>query len=100
MSIPHLTAGHRKKDGCKIKESLSSPRKEVVDVVFKTKTYKMEGIHCGACVEMIKRTLTKVKGVHDMHADFNKKEITLELLKDYDEAVARKSVSELGYKLV
>ena len=69
-------------------------------MVFNTKTYKMEGMHCGACVEMIKKTLTKVKGIHDMHADFNKKEITLELLKDYDETVARKSVSELGYKLV
>ena len=49
---------------------------------------------------MIKRTLRKIKGIHNMHADFNKKEITLKLLKDYDETVARKSVSELGYQLV
>lgn len=67
---------------------------------FKTKTYKLEGIHCGACVEMIKRTLKKVRGIHDMHADFDEKVITLSVMKDYDETAARKSVSELGYKLL
>ena len=68
--------------------------------MFTTKTYKMEGIHCGACIEMIKKTLKKVKGVHDIHANFDKKEITLEVSEDYDEMSARNSVSELGYRLV
>lgn len=64
-----------------------------------SKTYSIKGVHCGACIEMIKKTLHKVEGIEDISADFDGKKVTLNISEKYDEDTAFQAVSELGYQL-
>ncbi len=64
-----------------------------------SKTYSVKGIHCGACIEMIKKELNKLDGIEQIQADFDRREVTLTVSDKYNEAAAFEAVSELGYQL-
>ncbi len=64
-----------------------------------TRTYTIKGAHCGACIEMIKRTLLKLEGVEDMSIDFDEKRISLQTNNTYNETAALAAVSDEGYEL-
>lgn len=64
-----------------------------------SKTYSIKGVRCGACIEMIKKTLSKVDGIEGIQADFDSKKITLDVTEKYNENTAFNAVSELGYQL-
>lgn len=64
-----------------------------------TRKYTVKGAHCGSCMEMIKRTMSKADGVEDMDVSFEDKKISVETNDLYDETAVLAAVSDEGYEL-
>lgn len=64
----------------------------------KTLTIKVSGLHCYGCNKKVEASLSKVKGIHNVTADFVKKEVKM----DFDENTVnlekiRNTITKAGY---
>lgn len=65
-----------------------------------TKVMKIEGMMCMRCAARVKKALEAVAGVETAEPDLEKKECTVILSEDVDDAVLKNAVEEQGYKVV
>lgn len=64
----------------------------------KTLTIKVSGLHCYGCNKKVETSFSKVKGIHNVNADFIKKEVKM----DFDENTVnlekiRNTITKAGY---
>lgn len=64
----------------------------------KTLTIKVSGLHCYGCNKKVEASLSKVKGIHNVSADFIKNEVKM----DFDENTVnlekiRNTITKAGY---
>lgn len=71
------------------------PEKVVENKVL---TIKVSGLHCYGCNKKVEASLSKVKGIHNVNADFIKKEVKM----DFDANTVtlekiRNAITKAGY---
>lgn len=64
-----------------------------------TRTYAVDGMTCGHCVQAITGELTKLPGVADVTVDLSGKAVTV-TGEAVDEAAVRAAIGEAGYTVV
>ncbi len=64
-----------------------------------TKTYTVEGMTCGHCVNAVTGEVSKVAGVNDVNVDLGAKTVTVRG-EGFDDAAVAAAVDEAGYTLV
>ncbi len=64
-----------------------------------TKTYMVEGMTCGHCVNAVTGEVSKVAGVNDVNVDLGAKTVTVSG-EGFDDAAVAAAVDEAGYTLV
>ena len=68
--------------------------------VEKTKTYKIEGMHCASCAVSIGKVVKKLKGVKEANTNFATKKLYVESEKSIPDEDIAKAVSSAGdYKI-
>lgn len=64
-----------------------------------TRTYTVEGMTCGHCVNAVTGEVSKVAGVSDVKVDLETKTVTV-TADTFDDAAIAAAVDEAGYTLV
>lgn len=64
-----------------------------------TRTYTVEGMTCGHCVNAVTGEVSKVSGVSDVTVDLDAKRVTV-AGEGFDDAAIVAAVDEAGYTLV
>lgn len=91
------------KGGCcggGIGSSLVKTSEKILDgPVVSTKTMRIEGMHCDACAERVKRAIDSIDGAAGK-VDFKSGKATVNCDRNVDEARLRVAVKEAGYTVL
>jgi copper chaperone CopZ len=64
-----------------------------------TRTYRVDGMTCGHCVNAVTGEVSKVTGVTDVNVDLDARTVTVSG-ETFDDAAIAAAVDEAGYTLV
>ena len=70
------------------------------EAVMHTKTYTVNGMTCGHCVNAVSTEVGRIPGVSDVQVDLASGSVTLTSQQPVDHAAVRAAVDEAGYQLV
>ena len=78
--------------------TVKEPDKKLNGPVIKTKTFKIEGMHCENCTNRIKRGINRIDGV-SAKLSLKKNEAVVQYEKDVADDVLTTAIEELGYQV-
>ena len=81
--------------GSEVKE----PDKKLNGPVIKSKTFKIEGMHCENCANRVKRAINGIDGV-SAKVYLRKKEALVRYEKDVDDSVITSAIESQGYNVL
>ncbi len=81
--------------GSEVKE----PDKKLNGPVIKSKTFKIEGMHCENCANRVKRAINGIDGVC-AKVNLRKKEALVRYEKDVDDSVIISAIESQGYSVL
>lgn len=67
---------------------------------METKTYTVNGMTCGHCVNSVSTEVGRIPGVSDVQVDLASGAVTVTSEQPVDDAAVRAAVDEAGYQLV
>ena len=81
--------------GSEVKE----PDKKLNGPVIKSKTFKIEGMHCENCANRVKRAINGIDGV-SAKVNLRKKEALVRYEKDVDDSIITSAIESQGYNVL
>ena len=95
-SIKHLKGeGSCCGGGSDVKE----PDKKLKGPVIKSRTFKIDGMHCENCSNRVKRAINRIDGV-SAKVNLRKKEALVRYDKDVDDSVVISAIEGQGYSVL
>ena len=64
------------------------------------KLFKTSGMHCKSCSMLISDSVSDVKGVKSVKADFSKNEVEVDFSPPASESEIKKAIEKEGYKVL
>ena len=74
------------------------PDKKLSGPIIKTMVFKIDGMHCENCSNMVKRSINRLDGV-SAKVNLRKKEAVVRYEQDIADDVITKEIEDLGYKV-
>ena len=61
------------------------------------KTFKTKGMHCKSCVILVTDSVSEIKGVKSVNANYSKNEVVVEFEPPANEIQIKKAIEKEGY---
>ena len=92
---------HLKGEGgcCGGGSDVKEPDKKLKGPVIKSRTFKIDGMHCENCSNRVKRAINGIDGV-SAKVNLRKKEALVRYEKDVDDSVITSAIESQGYNVL